>query len=101
MIGESSKSVGEIINIGSNFEISIGDLAHKIISLLGKEVKIKTDDSRIRPKDSEVERLWCDNTRAKELLNWEPKRTLDEGLEETINWISEHTDLHKPEIYNR
>jgi len=100
-VGESPKSVGEVINIGSNFEISIGDLAQKIISLTGKDVEIKHDESRIRPKDSEVERLWCNNTKANELLNWKPTRTLDEGLQETIDWISEHTDLHKPEIYNR
>jgi NAD dependent epimerase/dehydratase len=100
-VGESPKSVGEVINVGSNFEISIGDLAQKIISLTGKDVEIKHDESRIRPKDSEVERLWCNNTKANELLNWKPTRTLDEGLQETIDWISEHTDLHKPEIYNR
>jgi len=100
-VGESSKSVGEVINVGSNFEISIGDLAKKIISLTGKDVEIKQDESRLRPKNSEVERLWCDNTKAKKLLNWEPTRTLDEGLQETIDWISEHTDLHKPDIYNR
>lgn len=100
-VGESHKSVGEVINVGSNFEISIGDLAQKIISLTGKDVEIKQDESRLRPKNSEVERLWCDNTKAKKLLNWEPTRTLDEGLQETIDWISEHTDLHKPNIYNR
>jgi len=100
-VGESPKSVGEVINVGSNFEISIKDLAQKIISLTGKDIEIKHDESRTRPKESEVERLWCDNTKAKKLLNWEPTRTLDEGLRETIDWISEHTDLHKPEIYNR
>jgi NAD dependent epimerase/dehydratase len=100
-VGESPKSVGEVINIGSNFEISIGDLAQKIISITGKDVEMKHDEARLRPKDSEVERLWCNNAKAKELLNWTPTMTLDEGLQETINWISENSDLHKPEIYNR
>lgn len=100
-VGESSKSVGEVINIGSNFEISIGDLAEKIISLIGREVKIKTDESRIRPSGSEVERLWCDNSKAKKLLDWEPSMSLDDGLKETIEWISQNTDLHKTDIYNR
>jgi NAD dependent epimerase/dehydratase len=100
-VAESPKSVGEVINIGSNFEISIGDLANKIISLVGKNAEIITDTSRVRPQDSEVERLWCDNTKAKRLLGWEPKTSLDDGLEKTIEWISEHIHLYKPEIYNR
>ncbi|AXV36694.1 MAG: NAD-dependent dehydratase [Methanobacterium sp. BRmetb2] len=100
-VGESPESVGEVINIGSNFEISIGDLTEKIISLIGRDVTIQTDQSRIRPSGSEVERLWCDNSKAKRLLNWEPSMSLDEGLQETINWIRENVDLHKTDIYNR
>ena len=100
-VAESPKSVGEVINIGSNFEISIGDLANKIVSLIGKNAEIITDPVRVRPQDSEVERLWCDNTKAKRLLGWEPKTSLDEGLEKTIEWISEHMNLYKPELYNR
>ena len=100
-VGKSPKSVGEVINIGSNFEISIGDLTEKIISLIGRDVTIQTDQSRIRPSGSEVERLWCDNSKAKRLLNWEPSMSLDEGLQETINWIRENVDLHKTDIYNR
>jgi len=98
-VAESPKSVGEVINIGSNFEISIGNLAKKIISLIGKNVKIVSDDVRIRPQKSEVERLWCDSTKAKELLKWEPKTSLDEGLKKTIVWISDNTQLYKPELY--
>ena len=100
-VAESSKSVGEVINIGSNFEISIGDLANTIISLAGKSAEIITDPARVRPQDSEVERLWCDNTKAKRLLGWEPKTSLDDGLERTIEWIVDNINLYKPEIYNR
>ena len=100
-VAESHKSVGEVINIGSNFEISIGDLANKIFSLAGKNAEIITDPARVRPQDSEVERLWCDNTKAKRLLGWKPKTSLDESLKKAIEWISEHIDLYKPEIYNR
>jgi nucleoside-diphosphate-sugar epimerase len=64
-------------------------------------VEIKQDPSRLRPKNSEVERLWCDNTKAGELLNWTPTKSLDKGLTETINWIASNRDLYKPEIYNR
>ena len=100
-VAESSKSVGEVINIGSNFEISIGDLANKIISLAGKNAEIIADPARVRPQDSEVERLWCDNTKAKRLLGWEPKTSLDDGLKRTIEWISDNINLYKPELYNR
>jgi len=100
-VAESPKSVGEVINIGSNFEISIGDLANKIISVTGKNAEIVADPVRVRPQDSEVERLWCDNTKAKRLLGWEPKTSLEEGLKETIDWISEHIHLYKPELYTR
>ena len=100
-VAESPKSVGGVINIGSNFEISIDDLANKIVSLIGKNAEIITDHARVRPQDSEVERLWCDNTKAEKLLGWTPKTSLDEGLKGTIGWISEHIDLYKPEIYNR
>ena len=100
-VAESPKSVGEVINIGSNFEISIGDLANQIISLTGKNAEIITDPVRVRPQDSEVERLWCDNTKARELLGWTPTTSLEKGLKETIEWISKHIDLYKPELYNR
>ena len=100
-VAESSKSVGEVINIGSNFEILIGDLAEKNISLIGKNAEIITDTSRVRPQDSEVERLWCNNTKAKRLLGWEPKTSLDDGLKKTIDWISDNINLYKPELYNR
>ena len=100
-VAESPKSIGKVINIGSNFETSIGDLANKIISVIGKNAEIVTDPARVRPQDSEVERLWCDNTKAKRLLGWESKTSLDEGLKKTIGWISKHIDLYKPELYNR
>lgn len=100
-VAESPFSVGEVINIGSNFEISIGDLAKKIVTILNEDIEIKHDELRVRPKDSEVERLWCDNTKAKELLGWSPTIGLEKGLKETINWIYNNIGLHKPEIYNR
>jgi NAD dependent epimerase/dehydratase len=100
-VAESPKSIGEVINIGSNFEISIGDLANKIISLAGKNAEIIADPTRVRPQDSEVERLWCDNTKAKRLLGWKPTTPLDEGLKKTIEWISEHIHLYKSGLYNR
>ncbi len=100
-VTESEQSIGEVFNIGSNFEISIGDLTRKILSLIDRDVTIEYDQSRIRPQDSEVERLWCDNSKAKEMLNWSSATSLEEGLMETIKWIGENPDLHKAEIYHR
>lgn len=100
-VAESSKSIGEVINIGSNQEISIGDLVKKIAFLIDKEIDIGYDSQRIRPEKSEVERLWCDNTKAKELCGWEPKISLEDGLKDTISWISKNVDKYKPSLYNR
>lgn len=98
---ESSKSIGEVINIGSNQEISIGDLVKRIAFLIDKKIEIDCDIDRVRPKKSEVERLWCDNTKAKKLCGWEPQILLEDGLKDTINWISENMDKYKPNLYNR
>ena len=99
-VAESPDSTGEVINIGSGREISIGDLAYKIASLMDKNVDIISDAGRIRPEKSEVNRLLADNTKAKKLLQWEPKISLDEGLSKTIKWISEHVNSYKVDIYN-
>ncbi|MDI6719349.1 MAG: SDR family NAD(P)-dependent oxidoreductase [Methanomicrobiales archaeon] len=94
-VAESARTIGETINIGSNYEIAIGDIARKVASLLGREIEIRIDPARLRPRESEVERLWCDNTRAREMLGWSPLMPLDTGLEETIKWIAGRTNLYK------
>lgn len=99
-IAESEKTVGEVINIGSNFEISIGELSTKIIKIIGKKVKIISSLGRIRPQDSEVERLLADNSKAKRMLGWEPKVNLDEGLARTIEWFKNNLRNYKTNIYN-
>jgi len=99
-IAESENSIGEEINVGSGFETSIGDLAEKIVSLVGKEVKLIKDEKRVRPEKSEVERLLADNSKAKKLLGWSPRVGLDAGLKMTIKWIKDHPDFYKPDTYN-
>lgn len=99
-IVKNQNCIGEVINIGSNEEISIGDLANKIISIIGSQVKIESEDKRKRPPKSEVERLICDNKKSKELLGWVPRINLEEGLEKTIEWIEKSPDLFKSNIYN-
>ena len=101
-VAESKKSIGKVINIGSNFAISIEDLAILISKLMNTKIKIEEETQRQRPEKSEVERLWADNTNAKRLLEWSPKYTLEEGLKETINWFSDQDNLrfYKLNIYN-
>lgn len=99
-VAEQEKSIGEIINIGSNFEISIGDLTKFIAKIINREIEVETEEVRLRPENSEVERLLADTTKAKEILNWSPSYSLEEGLRETVNWFKTHLEIYKPEIYN-
>lgn len=98
--------VGEVINIGSNFEISIGDTAHVIAEVMGVEIDIFTEEQRLRPEKSEVERLLASNTKAKELLGWQPKygglEGFQRGLTETVAWFREPKNLadYKASTYN-
>ena len=102
----SDKAVGEVINVGSNFEISIGETARAIAEVMGVELEILTDEQRLRPVKSEVERLWASNDKARDLLRWQPRYGgLDgfrRGLAETVAWFakSSHLALYKPDIYN-
>jgi NAD dependent epimerase/dehydratase len=99
-VAENPKFIGETVNIGSNFEIAIGDIAKKVMDITGFKKKIITDPARVRPELSEVERLWCDNTKAAKLIGWKPKVGFDEGLKKTIAWISDNIEQYKPELYN-
>ena len=103
---ESDKSVGEVINIGSNFEVSIGDTARIIAEAMDADIEIETDEIRLRPEKSEVNRLWADNSKAKRLLDWEPeyggRDGFRRGLRETAEWFSNPDMLkkYKANIYN-
>jgi dTDP-glucose 4,6-dehydratase len=103
---ESERSVGQVINIGSSFEISVGDTVALLAELMGASVDITTDQIRLRPADSEVERLLADNTKARELLNWQPEygglEGFRRGLIETIEWFTQSENLkhYKAHRYN-
>lgn len=99
-VGLHENTIGDVYNLGTGQEISIGDLAEKIIELTGKEVEIIEDTQRIRPEKSEVERLLSNAEKAKKTTSWEPKYMLEEGLKETIDWIQDNLHHYKPEIYN-
>ena len=102
----SDQGLGEVVNFGSNFEISIGDTVQMIAEVMKADIEIITDENRLRPENSEVERLWADNTKAKELFGWQPRYSGREGfkrgLAETAEWFMDPANLarYKSDIYN-
>lgn len=96
----SDKAIGEEINIATQREISIGELAEELIRQINPEARIVCDEQRLRPKDSEVERLLGANAKIRELTEWEPRYTFEEGLAETIGWLKENLGHYKVDIYN-
>lgn len=102
----SDKAMGEVINIGSNFEVSVGDMSKIIADIMNVEIEIVSDEERLRPEKSEVERLWADNSKALKLINWSPKYAgltgFRSGLSKTIDWFlnPENLKQYKTEIYN-
>ncbi|MDO7975807.1 NAD-dependent 4,6-dehydratase LegB [Oceanotoga teriensis] len=99
-VGLNEKTIGDVYNLGTGKEISIGDLAEKIIKLTGKKVEIITDSQRLRPEKSEVERLLSNSDKSRNLTGWVPRYTLEEGLLETIEWIKSNLNYFKTDIYN-
>lgn len=100
-IAECDKSVGEVINLGTGKEISMSELMQKIAVLAGKEIKLVHDPSRVRPANSEVMRLCADNSKAKNLIGWEPQISLDRGLGITMEWMSRNLAKFKSGMYVR
>ena len=101
-LAECDESIGQTVNIGSNFEISIGDTLNIIKELMDSDVKFIVDSQRIRPEKSEVFRLWCDNSKIERLTGFKSQVGIREGLQRTINWIVQSDNLknYKSEIYN-
>ncbi|MFW5879511.1 MAG: GDP-mannose 4,6-dehydratase, partial [bacterium] len=101
-IAKSDQTIGEEVNIATQSEISIGDLASEIISQINPNAKIICDNQRIRPEKSEVNRLFGSNEKIKQLTKWTPKYTLAKGLAETIDWFGNKENLmqYKADIYN-
>ena len=99
-IAESDKTIGEEINIATQQEISIGDLAQEIISQINPKAKIICDEQRLRPEKSEVNRLLGSNEKIKKLTDWKQQYTFEQGIAETIEWIRAHMEVYKTDIYN-
>ncbi len=99
-IAESDRTVGEEINIATQQEISIGDLAAEIIAQINPQAAIVCDEQRLRPEKSEVNRLLGSNAKIRELTDWEPRYSFAQGIAETIRWIRGHMGAYKADIYN-
>ena len=101
-LGECEQAIGETVNIGSNFEISIADTFNLIKELMNSDVEFVKEEERIRPENSEVFRLWCDNSKIEKLTGFKPQIDLREGLRQTIEWFSieENLKKYKSNIYN-
>lgn len=103
---ESDKGCGQVINFGSNFEITVGDTVKLIAEVMNADIEILTDEARLRPTHSEVERLWADNSKALELFGWTPsyayREGFKQGLAETAEWFVNTDNLrsYKADIYN-
>ena len=97
---KSNKLLGEITNIGMKNEITVENLVNRIADLLGKKIVVESEDQRVRPANSEVERLLSDNTKLIMNTNWKPNYDLGKGLTETIEWLKKNRELYKIEIYN-
>lgn len=100
----AEQALGEVINIGSNFEISIGETVQLIAEVMGVQVNIEYDNIRVRPEKSEVERLWADNTKARNLLGWSPvyagRDGFARGLKETVDWFKNPANLQHYKVGN-
>lgn len=98
-IAECSGVIGQPINIGFGQEISIGRLAKTISDLIGREVPVISDSERLRPKNSEVERLCADNRKAREILGWQPRYSLKDGLTHSIEWLERNLERYRLGVY--
>ena len=101
-LGKCDEATGEIVNIGSNYEISIKNTLELIKKLMNSDVRFISEDQRIRPKKSEVQRLWCDNAKIEKLTGFKPTLSIEEGLKKTIEWFKKEENLkkYKADIYN-
>lgn len=101
-LAESDKTIGETVNIGSNFEISVGDTLNLIKTIMASDVEFLVDEQRLRPEKSEVNRLWCDNGKIRQLTGFMPQVSLEEGLRRTVAWFRDPGNLknYKADIYN-
>ena len=98
-LASSDLTVGHEINLGTGREVSIGDLVQRINAIVGRDLPIRVQDKRVRPETSEVNRLLSNNSKARELVGWTPRVTLDEGIRLTAKWVEERLEMYDPSVY--
>ena len=96
---ETEATIGEVFNLGVGEEISVGELANLIIKIVGRDVRIECESARMRPEGSEVNRLLSNNSKARQLTGWAPQFSFEQGLTQTIKWISQHLDIYQAKRY--
>ncbi|MCC6759301.1 MAG: SDR family oxidoreductase [Candidatus Omnitrophica bacterium] len=101
-LAECDSAIGQVVNIGSHYEISVGEVLEKIKKIMNSNAVATVDQQRIRPPKSEVQRLWCDNSKIRSLTGFKPDHSLDDGLKLTVEWFMqpENSRKYKPEVYN-
>jgi NAD dependent epimerase/dehydratase len=99
-IADCDQALGQVVNVGSGREISIGDLVDLLIKITGRKARVVVDDDRLRPAGSEVERLLCDNTRARDWAGWQPEVSLEDGLARTSEWVAQNLELLTTDRYH-
>ena len=99
LAGEADAALGQEVNLGNGKSIAIGELAERIVGLVGRDIPVRQSEERVRPAASEVDDLVADATRARELLGWEPEVSLDKGLGRTIEWVRANPRLYDPSVY--
>jgi NAD dependent epimerase/dehydratase len=98
-VGESDRAVGQEVNLGTGSEVSIGDLVQRINAIIGRDLPVRKKDERVRPETSEVNRLLSNNSKARELVGWTPRVTLDDGIRLTAKWVEERLEMYDPSTY--
>jgi NAD dependent epimerase/dehydratase len=101
LISRENQFIGKVVNIGSQKDISVGEIFEKLCTLLKCPATVRSQPERVRPDKSEVMRLLCDASLLKTVTGWVPRYSLDEGLEKTVAWLKDHLMLYKPDTYNR
>ncbi|MCS1350156.1 SDR family NAD(P)-dependent oxidoreductase [Mechercharimyces sp. CAU 1602] len=96
---KADRGIGEVINAGSGFEVSIGEIAEKVLKVIGKKIPIRVAEDRIRPEKSEVDRLFSDSQKAERLIGWKAEVSFEEGLRKTITWMEANQHLYRPDEY--
>jgi nucleoside-diphosphate-sugar epimerase len=98
-LAASEAAVGQEVNLGTGSEVSIGDLVQRINTVIGRDLPVRKKEERVRPETSEVNRLLSNNSKARDLVGWTPRVTLDEGIRLTAKWVEERLEMYDPSSY--